>query len=62
MMEKISNHPARGCLVAALSVAFMCGFWSFLMGPKGILVGMAQYFVMRFADFFHDVFAPPPKE
>lgn len=27
-------------------------------GPKGILMGLALYPVMRFAEFFHDIFAP----
>lgn len=62
MMEKTSNHPARGCLVVALSIMLSCGIWFFLIEPKGILLGLALYCVMRFADFFHDVFAPRREE
>jgi hypothetical protein len=58
IVKKASNQTVRGCLAVTLAIIFLCGFWSVLLGPKGILVGLAQYFVMRFADFFHDVFAP----
>jgi predicted secreted protein len=64
-MEETPDQPTRGCLKAVLTYAFMtaiiCSVWYVLFGPKGILMGLAAYPVMRFADFFHDVFAPRKK-
>lgn len=59
-------EPAQGCLKAVilniLVIVVIWGFWCFLFGPKGILIGIAQYFVMWFIGFFHDAFAPRPKD
>lgn len=60
-MDQPSNQPARGCLEAGLTIVLLCGFWCVFLGPKGILLGLAQYFVVRFALFFRDVFAPTEK-
>lgn len=61
-MKKESEKPKSGCLEATLVIVFMCGFYGIFFGPKGILFGLAQFFVIRFAEFFHDVFAPRQKQ
>jgi hypothetical protein len=44
-----------------LSCAFLCSFWGLLLGPRGILPGAAQYFVILCADLFLYVFGPSEK-
>jgi hypothetical protein len=65
-MKETPDQPTRGFLKAvliyAVSTAFICCVWYVFFGPKGILIGLALYPVMRFANFFHDVFAPRQKK
>lgn len=61
-MDEASRQATRGCLESALTIILMCGFFCVFLGPKGILVGFAAYFVVRFAEFFLDVFGPREKE
>jgi hypothetical protein len=66
MQQETPDQGALGCLKAALvnllEIILYCIVWHAFLGPKGILAGIAQYVVVRFALFFEKVFAPARKE
>jgi hypothetical protein len=66
MQQEPPDQTALGCLKGALLdvliVILVSCFWCAFIGPKGILVGIAQYVVVRFIFFFERVFTPARKE
>jgi hypothetical protein len=65
MQREPSAQAVSGYFKAALAdillIVFSCCVWYVGLGPKGILVGFGQYFVVRFAFFFERVFSPRQK-
>lgn len=66
MRQAPRDQGALGCLKAVLFdllVVILSSFvWCAFLGPKGILIGIGQYMVFRFALFFERVFAPARRE
>jgi hypothetical protein len=66
MQQESPDQGALGylktILVSLIWIILGCAVWSAFLGPKGILVGIGQYVVIRFAFFFERVFAPARKQ